>query len=92
MVCVLPLLLKRNIGVLFGVLRGPRNEASIGDLGLICVEQRLILLYLTQCFVCVLCSLLLSFRRLPNMYFMTALAGHFVYAALLICIRCACIN
>jgi hypothetical protein len=28
MVCVLvPILLKRNIGVLFGVLRGPRSDA-----------------------------------------------------------------
>jgi hypothetical protein len=27
MVCVVPLLLKRNIGVLFGVLRGPRSDA-----------------------------------------------------------------
>jgi hypothetical protein len=28
MVCVrVPLLLKRNVGLLFGVLRGPRNEA-----------------------------------------------------------------
>jgi hypothetical protein len=28
MVCVLvPLLLKRNVGVLFGVLRNPRNDA-----------------------------------------------------------------
>jgi hypothetical protein len=30
MVCVLvPLLLKRNIGVLLGVLRGPRSDAAI---------------------------------------------------------------
>jgi hypothetical protein len=27
MVCVVPLLLKQNVGVLFGVLRGPRSDA-----------------------------------------------------------------
>jgi hypothetical protein len=39
-----------------------------------------------------MCSLLTSCyvsAHFPDIYFMRALVGHFVYAALLVCIRCA---
>jgi hypothetical protein len=58
MVCVLlPLLLKRNIGVLFGVLRGPRNDAPFFCLLWFCI------VVMSSCF------LLLSFEALFLTYY-----------------------
>jgi hypothetical protein len=47
MVCVIvPLLLKRNIGVLFGVLTGPRIDAPFFCLLWFCI------IVMSSCFLC----------------------------------------